>query len=346
MIPVQKGLRVFQREGALSFISRGGLYVGRPFWNTVTSRYPIGTNIFDRDWDLLIILDTCRVDALRSLSKSISWLDQVGRMRSVGSMSAEWILNTFTKEYRKEISRTAFVSGNIWSHRIFNQRFHDHDRHDYDNLHRGYPKWQPVTADAFAHYETVSAVENQDDQIHPENEAIPHILTDRAIAVGRKTDVDRMIVHYTLPHLTFIADAIDWSPGGLSQTELMAGPDAIRDLNPEEKSYDAARRGDVTHKTVYESYLQNLRLGIEYVEILLQNIIAETAVITADHGEAFGEKGVWGHPYGFPFAPVKTVPWAETTATDERTYESRYDPLKRSPTEHESAEFLKRMGYL
>jgi len=69
-------------------------------------------------------------------------------------------------------------------------------------------------------------------------------------------------------------------------------------------------------------------------------------VITADHGEAFGEMGVWGHPYGFPFAPVKTVPWAETTATDERTYESRYDPLERSPTEHESAEFLKHMGYL
>jgi hypothetical protein len=261
-------------------------------------------------------------------------------------MSAEWMLNTFTQEYSEEIAQTAFVSGNIWSHRIFNQRFHEHNQHDYDNLHRGYPKWQPVSTDAFAHYELVSAVANQDDRVHPQNEAIPHILTDRAIAVAREKDIDRMIVHYTLPHLTFIADAIDWTPGELSQEKLMNGPDAVRDLRPEEMSYDLARRRDVSREMVYNMYLQNLRLAIDYVAILLRNVNAEKAIITADHGEAFGEKGIWGHPFGFPFAPVKTVPWAETTASDEDTYESRYDPLERSPTEHESTELLKHMGYL
>jgi hypothetical protein len=32
----------------------------------------IGTNVFDRDWDVLILLDTCRVDALREVKSERS----------------------------------------------------------------------------------------------------------------------------------------------------------------------------------------------------------------------------------------------------------------------------------
>ncbi|NHN46223.1 hypothetical protein G9464_01235 [Halostella sp. JP-L12] len=317
-----------------------------PIWNTLTSRRPIGTNVFDLDWDLLIILDTCRVDELRRSARKRPWLGNVGEIRSVGSMSAEWMLNTFTQHQADKIGETAFVSGNIWSHRIFEEQFHEHTDHGYDMVHCGIPKWDPVSAETFAHYETVSAVANQNDPLHPKNDAIPHVLTDRTIAVAREHDFDRLIVHYTLPHLTFIADALDWSSGELTMMELMNGPEPVRDLRPAEVSYDPARQGKVKTETVRKHYRGNLQLALDYVEILLQNIDAEQTIISADHGEALGELGVWGHPFGYPFSPVKTVPWASTTATDEGTYDPCYDSLERMPTESEREEFLKAMGYL
>lgn len=345
-IPVRKGFRRLKNQGGKTTAMRTALHLQVPLWNTLTSRRPIGKNIFGRDWDLLVILDTCRPDTLRQISDDYSSIDAVESMRSVGSMSAEWMLNTFRTEYREEIAKTAFVSGNIWSDRIFNERFHKHQRHGYDMIHRGRPHWQPVEADAFAHYETVSAVANQGDRLHPENEAIPHILTDRTIAVGRNVSHDRLIVHYTLPHLTFIADALAWSPGERSEGELMGGLDATRELRAEERSYGPVRRGEVSPETVRQSYVQNLRLGLDYVNVLLRNVDAETAIISADHGEALGEYGLWGHPWSFPGSPVKEVPWARTTATDERTYEPRYEPLERSPTAHEREQLLRDMGYL
>lgn len=319
--------------------------VCRPTWNTVTSRRPIGVNIFDRDWELLVILDACRVDALRALANSIRWLDEVESVRSVGSMTPEWMLNTFRDDYRDQIARTAFVSGNIWSQRIFCDHFHKHQQHEYEGIHRGRPNWNPVSEETFAYFEQVYPFTEESLRLHPEGQ-IPHILTDRAIDVGREESFDRLIVHYGMPHLPFIADGLDWSPGEHSTDELMTGLEVLRELRPEEKSYDPAKQGEVSVDTVRKAYLRNLRLVLEYVKILLDNVDAETVVISADHGEAFGENGAWAHSFGWPFSPVKTVPWAKTTATDEGTYESTYDPLERTPTEQEQIDLLEEMGYL
>ena len=343
-----KANRIFQNQGTWPLIWNGMKYTGiwDTIWNTVTSRYPIGENIFYRDWDLLIILDTCRVKSVKSLSDTRPWLDNIEYMQSVGSMSAEWMLNTFDKKYIDKINKTAFVSGNIWSHRIFTERFHTHSNHNYNMINRGVPDWNPVSSESFAHYETVSAIENQNDPLHPQSEAIPHILTDRAISVGRNKDFDRLIVHYTLPHLNFIADALEWEFGELSIQELMNGPDYTRKLKSEEVSYRPVKNGEVSYDVVRNHYLSNLRLALDYVDILIENVDASTTIISADHGEALGETGIWNHPYAYPMDPVKAVPWVELSASDEQTYKSQHDQLIRDPNEREREEFLKQMGYL
>jgi hypothetical protein len=85
---------------------------------------------------------------------------------------------------------------------------------------------------------------------------------------------------------------------------------------------------------------------LEYVEILLNNFEAEDVVISADHGEALGEYGLWGHPFGFPLSSVKTVPGAKTTATDCHTYEPQRGTTRMEPHREEQIEFLEQMGYL
>lgn len=58
-------------------------------------------------------------------------------------------------------------------------------------------------------------------------------------------------------------------------------------------------------KRVLKAYLDDLRYVLDDVEILLENIAAEHVVLSADHGEAFGECGVYGHPIGFLHAAVR-----------------------------------------
>lgn len=342
----REGMETLQEEGLDSFIAKSGLWAAHPFLNTVTSRHPIGTNIFERDWDLLIILDACRVDMLREVIDSVSWINNVGSIRSVGSSSPEWILKTFTQNYAAEISRTGLLTRNSFTNRFLVDRIHQHnDHHEWGWWHRGKTKWNLVSIDDLAHYETMTPV-IEETGLHYEHKINPHILTDRAIAVGRKKDLPRMIVHYTLPHLQFIANALDWDPNNISIDNLMAGPEPIRDLRPEEKGYEPVKRGDVSINSVKDAYRANLRLGLAYVEILLQNIDAEKVVITADHGEGFGEKGIWGHPAGWPFSPVKTVPWAITTAVDERTYQPSFEGNTTSPTEEQVLRNLRDLGYI
>jgi len=346
--PIREGAKILKQHGAVPFayhlLNYTNLWL--PTWNTITSRHPIGTNIFEREWDLLIVLDACRVDALREVAKTTSWLDTVDSMQSVGSMSAEWMINTFTNQHTDLIKDTAIVSGNAWSEYILYDRYHENDDHEYEYMHPGVPQWQVVSPQNIHYHELVRPTGERDLTLHPESNRIPHIVTDRAIEVGRQQEFDRLIVHYNLPHLEHIAGALDWERGEGTITELMEGPEPIRDLRPEETSWDPGKRGQVSVNEIRSNYLQTLHFVLEYVKILLQNIDAETVAITSDHGEAFGENGVWGHPFGHPFPPVKTVPWTTTSATDERTYESKHERIREEQSEEEQREFLRQMGYL
>lgn len=44
----------------------------------------IGTNVFDREWDALIVLDTARVDALRIVADEYNFIKNVESIWSVG----------------------------------------------------------------------------------------------------------------------------------------------------------------------------------------------------------------------------------------------------------------------
>lgn len=349
-IPVKSGIEILKQDGiskfGYNFLRYLDIWV--PAWNTITSRHPVGTNVFERDWDVLVVLDACRVDALQKFVSVYPWLDSVGSLRSVGSMSAEWMLKTFTEPYLDEIARTALVSRNVWSERVLVDRLHEHDNdpanRNYDMIRRGYPNWTPVTGDAFEHYERVEPVANQDQRLHPESTSIPQIVTDRAISVGRNADIDRLVVWYRMPHLNFFADAVDWDPD-MSLDALMSGLESTRQLKPEEKSAQPVKDGDVSRERMRKLYLKNLHLVLSYVDVLLKNIDADDVVISADHSEGFGDT-VWKHPYAYPFAPIRTVPWVRTSATDERTYTSRYDELQQTPLPEERKEMLKDMGYI
>ncbi|MFC6907152.1 hypothetical protein [Halalkalicoccus tibetensis] len=160
---------------------------------------PRGTNVYEREWDVLVILDACRVDLLRSVSNEYEFLDTVDRMESVGSMSKEWMAKTFTDEYAPEVANTAYITSNVFSERLLSsdqfQQLDEVWRYGWDETH---------------------------------GTVLPRPVTDRAIQTARETDPDRMIIHYVQPHHPFIGldRSFDAEPFGPALSDTVV--DALR----------------------------------------------------------------------------------------------------------------------
>jgi hypothetical protein len=291
-------------------------YVGLSM--SVFSRRPIGTNVFQREWDVLLILDTCRVDALLEVAPEYDFITNVDSIISVGSCSPEWIGCTFTEKYSEEIEDTIYISANAFAERVLGDR-------QFPDSNRGlsWSNWKTVTGDELLELDQPwkYAPEPPHGHIRPEH------LTDRAVANAREHDSDRLIVHYSQPHPPYTANAD-------------AEGRELKDYESNPRSY-LKEGGDL--RKVWKAYLDNLRLVLDEVEIVLQNIDAKTVAISADHGEAFGEWGVYWHLAGLPHPKLKKVPWVITSAEDTGEFETSLKPTKARKDVHKH---LRDLGYI
>lgn len=287
------------RDGAVDSLYE--LYSG--LWRYLGWHVPRGTNVYEREWDTLVILDACRVDLLREVASEYPFVGPVESFESVGSMSEEWMCKTFTDEYANDARRTVYVTSNVFSGRV-------------------------LSADQFLELDEVWQYAWDDDLgIVP-----PRPVTDRAIAAARDRQPDRLIVHYMQPHHPFVA--------GTTPGEFAADPFG---QGNEMTIIDALRKGKISREAFWNAYRENLHLVLADVAILLSNHDAETVVLTADHGDALGEWGVYDHPAGCLHPAVKNVPWTETTAVDTGEYEPQLDATDRSADVENR---LRELGYL
>lgn len=271
-----------------------------------------GVNIYDRSWDALLILDGCRADVFRGVAPEFDFLDSPDTHRSPGSTSYEWMERTFTDEHAEAIQKTVHVSANPFTH-------------------------QYLDADRFALLDEVWR-----DGWDEEMGIVPaRTVTDRAIRAGREHvgPDDRLLVHYMQPHFPSVPRPIDGDSATL---------DEWRDGR--EMAWQGLRRGEFTRREVWRAYTENLRYVLGEVEILLENLDADRVVITADHGNAAGEWGVYGHP-NVPLNVLREVPWFVTSATDRHTRDPEIAPAdhETAPADHDTSpaveERLAALGY-
>jgi hypothetical protein len=291
---------------------------------TLTRWRSYGANIFDRNWDTLIILDACRVDALREVSDEYDFISVEETINSVGSTSFEWMNHTFDTDYQDEIERTAYVSGNGYTDRVLGQG----GETGHAAMPFGPSEYDVVSHDDFAYIEELWRADLDDSSewiVGDETTRThPRYTTDRAIAAGREQNAERTVIHYMYPHDPF---------------PLADDPDLHR-------PFDALRAGDVSRGEAWQEYLDHLRFVLDEVELLLENLDADEVVITADHGEAFGEFGFYRHVIGCPLPCMREVPWVVTSGTDYGKYEPTA-PAPKSTKETASAEErLEDLGYL
>lgn len=273
---------------------------------SIFSRFPIGKNIFDLDWEIAIILDTCRVDALKQVSEQYEFIDEVNSMISVGAATPEWVSNTFTSEYESEVESTAYVTGNGFVEAILSETVSP-EGHEGANF--APTNWDTVGLDEF---ELLDLVWRSDDicksNTGEQYYAQAQTVADHAISYWRQNNYDRMIVHFVEPHHPYLqAKQID------SHTD------------DNSKVYHPFRylQNDGDFNDVWQYYISELRAGLDGVRSLIENVDANRVLITADHGETFGEYYEYHHRSGSINPYLRKVPVVWTAADN---------LMKRSPS--------------
>lgn len=136
--------------------------------------YDFGTPIFDLEWDVLVVLDACRVDLLQAVADDYEFLpDNINHVNSVASATYEWMPKNFNDEYRGEMSKTAHITANPYSSEFL-------EGQDWLVLRE---LWRQHTTDI--------------------NTVPPDVVTDHAISTHRSLHPEQMIIHYLQPHEPF-----------------------------------------------------------------------------------------------------------------------------------------------
>ena len=234
-----------------------------------------GQSIYDREWDVLIVLDACRPDVLNVVGKTYPWLqtEQATSYQSLASYSREWLEETFTPRVRDEMSQTALVTWNPYTNAV-------------DGLND----------DSFAELRQPYYDEWDDDM----GVVRPDTITDHALDLVE--DYDRVIAWYMQPHAPYrtLIDRIETFTGEQIGDEAAARTTV----------WNLLRRGELDRIEAHAGYADNLSWALSDIERLVAAVDQDSTVaVTADHGELFGEGGLWGHPKHNYDDQQLSVPW-------------------------------------
>jgi len=280
-----------------------------------------GRNVFEEEWDVLLVVDGCRLDLFEEAVRDGAFSFERGEsIWSLDSMTRAWMQKTFVESYAAKIERTHYICGNPFSSEAI----------DGERLASLDEAWR-------YHWDDEAGT------IHPRP------LTDRAIAHGRERgrhESERLLVHYMQPHWPFLRAPETSAGQGLDIEGIVGESEQYQAWeNDPNDVWERLRRGTVSEEEVWAGYLDNLRLVLRDVELLLENYDADRVVITSDHGNAMGEWGIYGHPLHMPLAVLRRVPWVETSATDERTHEPDSRHLESQSVSADVAAKLDQLGY-
>lgn len=244
--------------------------------------YSDGVDMAEEDWDHMLILDACRADMFEEVVGEVG--DKYRRRRSNASATPEWIERTFAD---KSMGDVVYVSANPWVSRQAPDSFHNIINlwvELYDLTHDDLANAGNLGDFDFEYGTTISARE----------------VTDKAIDVAREYSNKRIVVHYFQPH----APCIGYADGSERERPSELHPKANEFLD-----------GKVSKQEVWDVYSENAAYAWCHAKRYLEAVSGEK-VVTADHGELFGEI-LWpfpmrryAHPMNLHHPNLTTVPWA------------------------------------
>jgi hypothetical protein len=305
IIHAKQLLTDIQRNGTLGGIRQ---WVGKRYSYL---RYTIpGNPIFEQDWDVLVVVDACRLDLIQRVSSDFEFISAISNTNSTGSSTQEWMETNFITDYNEEMAQTRYVCGNPHSRNF-------------------------IPTDQFAAVDEVWEYAWNDNR----GTVLPRPITDRAIHTARHElkPNERLIIHYMQPHIPFVGSnqSAGLELSNYGEDHWAAGKD----------DWALLQRGVRSKEELWQDYEENLRLVLNDIGMLIENIDAEKLIITSDHGNAIGESWMTGHPTNVPHPVLRSVPWIELSTEDSHTHEpGEYDQKDRT-TGESVAKRLEMLGY-
>jgi hypothetical protein len=264
-------------------------------------------NIPLEDWDNLIILDACRFDFFKNVYKD--YLDgKLEKRISKGSNTGEWLVKTFPNKYDYlYISANPYVNSFGLPLNKCRSEYRDYSWNAIEHFSNIIDVWE------FGWNEELNI-------IHP-------IEVNKAY-LSNKKDM-KTIIHYIQPHYPFLS----YNEFNQNSRILKILKDIylkyhfdkifksrrhpfIRQIlsnivNPADNLNQLERISKkIGIERLHYYYEDNLRIVLNIFSQLIEELNG-TTIITADHGEAFGEEGIWEHPMETHIPVLIEVPWLE-----------------------------------
>lgn len=269
-----------------------------------------GIDIFDEDWDNLIVLDACRYD----LFKEENDIDGVLESReSRGSSTQEWLRANFKN---KKLFDTVYVTAN--------PQYYYHKDTLNSELHKVDHVWQGEGWDK--KYQTV----------------LPEVTTNRALSVGENHPNKRLLVHYMQPHIPFLSEMVS----ELSEEEFLnpQEPSSWDDLMTGNLKIEPGEIWPAYRDTLNQTlpHVRKLINGLDGKSV----VSADHGNMIGERASPFPIRE-WGHPRGIYTRELVKVPWLEIRRERRRIIPER--PVDTDPTESVEDDVrarLRELGYV
>ena len=278
------------------------------------------TQVYRKDWDLLIILDACRYDYFKKYAYGFfeKCFDcKLFKAISPASHTYEWARKVLQPVRWKDV---VYVSANPY----INSRAPVRDLDLRNNFFYIYDAW----------------LHDWDEELQT---VYPDVLTKRAKELIETYPAKRFIVHYIQPHAPYIKQRIKgfWRDFmEVKENTKSYIPKPLRNcLSHIIQHYlplpllrwywrYRIRKGvkvggevvgfaELSLKEWRKAYIDNLLLACKHVVQLIEEILTcyNKIVITADHGEMLGDRWLFGwkvgHAAGLKYKQLIEVPWLE-----------------------------------
>lgn len=255
----------YMRTGAVGAFRHSILQIWNRSITRIGEQLPYGLiggeNVYNHEWDVLILLDTCRPDAVSELAPEYSFLpEEPPVLRSVGTNSPSWIGNTFDQIPPRDLKETTYISAN------------------------GHTDVLGEAAPSKEQFNKVFEVwrDGWDDDL---GLVPPRPVTEAAVKANHQLDSERLIIHYMQPHTPYPTLNFDRDENREARWTV----------------WNELKCGAITKTEAFGAYLDTLRWVLDDVALLLTACDFEKPVISADHAELFGEYGLYGHsPFPVP----------------------------------------------
>jgi len=247
-----------------------------------------GIFVLEEEWDNLIILDACRYDLFKEEVKKWKLEGKIEYRISRGGGTVEFLEENFNENFNNLMKDIIYITATPHVNRYLGK-----------TSIKIIPVWK------FGWDTRLNTVP-------------PNIVYYYTLKILRKYKDKRIIIHFLQPHYPFLSLCME-------DEEIRRKYGILAGIDTGKPAYRPLQKGEMSLSLFWRYYEKNLRIVMPYVKNLIR-VMRGKIVITADHGEAIGEKihplipiKVYGHPGKVRIECLVKVPWFITEGKEDET---------------------------